>query len=92
MVKRLPPVPLFEVAVVLTSGRDSAEIISPEAASEMHFTFARTRPWALCGRQIAEHDPGRQLSYPADLNRAASCPICLAMLDQWLIKGVTFCS
>ena len=90
MVKRAPPVPLFEVAVVLTYGRDSAEIATTAAGA--HFAFARTRPWALCGHQLVEHDPGRQLSYPDDVNRAASCPVCLAMLDQWLIKGVTFCS
>ena len=91
MAKHEPPVPLFEVAVSPYASNHNAESGSPEAAAVPHLTFARTRPWAMCGHKISDGDPGRQLGL-ADVDRSATCPVCIAMLDQWRILGVNFAS
>jgi hypothetical protein len=89
MAKSEPPVTLFEVGVISYPSAAPAQGNSSEVATQAHLAFTRTRPHALCGRPIVAGDPGRQLGL-ADVDRAATCPACIAMLDGWLTKGVRF--
>jgi hypothetical protein len=89
MAKSETPATLFEVGVIFYPSSALVESDLPNAATQAHLAFARTRPQALCGRPIVAGDPGRQLGL-ADVDRVATCPVCVAMLDGWLAKGVRF--